>query len=187
MKNTHTQSKQEFYLALALIAIGIGTRLLCNVLGLYNFSAVGATAIFAGAFLRRNKWSYAIPLVATFLTDLVIGLYGTSEMLVVYGSYVAMMLVGSLYAKKPSLLSYVGVALGGSAAFFLVTNFALWPFYAQYPHTFAGVIESYTMALPFYRNSFASDMIFSAILFVGYESAKVFVTRGKQVAAQVGA
>lgn len=181
MKTTITQSKQEFYLAAALVAAGIGTRLLGNALGMYNFSAVGATAIFAGAMLRRSKWSFAIPLLAVFITDIFIGLYDAPQMMIVYGSYLVMMLIGSLYAKKPSLPAYLGVAVGGSLAFFLVTNFALWPFYTQYPHTFAGIIESYTMALPFYRSSFASDMIFSAILFTGYEMAKVFVTKTKSV------
>lgn len=187
MKTSISQSKQEFYLAVVLVAAGIGTRLLANKLGLFNFSAVGATAIFAGAFLRRSKWSYAIPLLAVFVTDLFIGLYDAPQMMVVYGSYVAMILIGSLYAKKPSLLAFTGVAVGGSLAFFLISNFALWPFYAQYPHTIGGVIESYAMALPFYRGTFASDMIFSAILFAGYESAKVFVTRRESIAAGIGA
>lgn len=187
MKISISQSKPEFILAAVLVAVAIGMRVLGNSIGLFNFSAVGATAIFAGAFLRRSKWAYAIPLLAVFLTDLYLGLYDPAQMLVVYGSYVVMILIGSLYAKKPSLLAFTGVAVGGSLAFFLVTNFALWPFYAQYPHTLGGVIESYAMAIPFYRASFASDMIFSAILFAGYESAKVFVSRGKQIAVGVGA
>ena len=83
-----------------------------------------------------------------------------------------------------ALLAVLGIylaALGGSLTFFLVTNFAWWPFYTTlYPHTLGGLLQSYTMALPFYKNSLISDMLFSAVLFGGFEMAKVYLPQGKK-------
>lgn len=179
MKTTNNQTKSEFILAAALVAIGIGTRLLFSSLHIYNFNAVLATTLFAGAFLRRSKWGYIVPLAVMLVTDAFLGFYDAQQMAVVYLSYTAVLVIGALYAKKPSLLGFIGVSVGGSLAFFLVTNFAFMPFYHQYPHTLAGMIESYTLALPFYKNSLMSDLLFSGILFGGFEAAKVFVPNKK--------
>ncbi len=177
MKKLFTQSKPEYLLALALVVIGAGSRLLFNQLGIYNFNAMAATVLFAGAFLQRSKWGLLVPAVMMLATDAIIGFYDAGQMAVVYSSYALLMLVGTLYSKKPSLLGFVGVTLGGSLIYFLITNFALWPFYSQYPHTLSGIIEGYTMALPFYKNSFMSDMLFSAVLFGGFEASKVLVSK----------
>jgi hypothetical protein len=42
------------------------------------------------------------------------------------------------------------------------------------------LINSYTMALPFYKNSLLSDIVFSAVLFGGFEMAKVFLPQPKK-------
>ncbi len=183
MNNTNTQTKSEYILAIALVAIGIGTRLLFSSLHIYNFNAVLATTLFAGAFLRRSKWGYVVPLAVMLLSDAVIVFYDFEQMATVYLSYAVVLLIGALYAKKPSLLGFIGVSVGGSLAFFLVTNFAFLPFYHQYPHTLAGMIESYTLALPFYKNSLMSDLLFSGILFGGFEAAKVFVPKKEMAMA----
>jgi hypothetical protein len=177
MKKLFSQTKPEFLLAMALVVVGISTRLLFYWLGIHNFNALTASVLFAGAYLQRSKWAYAIPLVMLLVTDAVIGFYDAGQMSVVYVSYALTLLIGMLYAKKPSLLAFAGVTLGGTAVFFLVSNFALWPFYNQYPHTFDGIIESYTLALPFVKNSLMSNMLFSAILFGSFEMAKVAVTK----------
>lgn len=43
-----------------------------------------------------------------------------------------------------------------------------------YPHTLEGLIQSYTMALPFFRNSLISDIAYTIILFGGYELIRSF-------------
>jgi hypothetical protein len=66
-------------------------------------------------------------------------------------------------------------------SFFLITNFAWWPFYTTlYPHTLSGLIESYTMGLPFYKYSLISDLLFSAVLFGGFEMAKVYLPKERK-------
>ncbi|MFI5263549.1 MAG: DUF6580 family putative transport protein [Candidatus Kapaibacterium sp.] len=188
MTNTRTkdQSKAEFLLAAGLVIIGIGTRLIFNAIHVYNFNAVIATAVFAGAYLNRNRFGLLVPIVAMIISDAIIGFYDMPYMAVVYGSFILAFFIGRYYSSKPSFLRYILVALGGSLSFFLITNFAWWPFYTTlYPHTIGGLIQSYTMALPFYKNSLTSDLLFSAVLFGGFEMAKVFLPSGaKKLAVQ---
>ncbi|MDP4231187.1 MAG: hypothetical protein Q8916_12370 [Bacteroidota bacterium] len=175
------QSKSEFLLAAGLVVIGIATRLLFNALHVYNFNAVIASAIFAGAYLSRSKYGLLVPMITMFATDAIFKFYDLPFMAVVYGSFILAYFIGTGYSKKPSLLRYIGVTLGGSLVFFIVTNFAWWPFYTTlYPHTIGGLIQSYTMALPFYRNSLLSDLLFTSVLFGGFEMAKVFLPRVKK-------
>ncbi len=184
MKNnilTKDEQKAEFLLAATLVIIGIGTRLLFKAIDIPNFNAVTGTVIFAGAYLSRSKYGILVPFITMFITDAIIGFYDLPYMMVVYGSFGLMFFIARYYSGKPSLLRYILVTLGGSLTFFLVTNFAWWPFYTTlYPHTIGGLIQSYTMALPFYRNSLLSDVLFSAVLFGGFEMAKVFLPTAKK-------
>ena len=58
--------------------------------------------------------------------------------------------------------------MAGSISFYLITNFAEWAFYDLYPHTAAGLIEGYVAAIPFFRNTLASDLLFSVLIFGTY-------------------
>ena len=54
----------------------------------------------------------------------------------------------------------VGIgAVASSISFYLITNFAEWAFYNLYPHTAAGLIEGYVAAIPFFKNTLASDLL----------------------------
>lgn len=179
--NTKDQTKSEFLLAAGLVVIGIATRLVFNAIHVYNFNAVIATAIFAGAYLNRSRFALFVPLIAMILTDAILGFYEFPYMAVVYGSFILAFFIGRVYSAKPSLLRYISVTIGGSLTFFLITNFAWWPFYTtMYPHTISGLIQSYTMALPFYKNSLTSDLVFTGVLFGGFAMAKVFLPSAKE-------
>jgi hypothetical protein len=56
--------------------------------------------------------------------------------------------------------------------FYLVTNFAGWleP-HSLYAHTVDGLLQGYVMAIPFFRNSLAGDLFWTALLFGLYEVA----------------
>jgi hypothetical protein len=180
MNNTYS-NRSEFLLAAALVVIGIATRLVFHALDINNFNAVTATAVFAGAYLTRSRFALLIPIITMLATDAIIGFYDAPYMAVVYGSFMLAFFIGKFYSKKPSYLRYIIVALGGSLSFFLITNFAWWPFYTTlYPHTVGGLIESYTMGIPFYKYSLISDLLFSAMLFGGFEMAKVFLPQPKK-------
>ncbi len=152
-----------------------------------NFTPVGALALFAGAQFR-NRWAaFLAPLAALLLSDtalqLLTGLgwgsgwlaHGTGfypGMWVVYGATAPVTAVGRLLRRHRSAPAVVGGVLTGSVLFFLVTNFAWWADYDLYPHTAAGLLESYAAALPFYRWSLLGDACYGAVLFGGLARAE---------------
>ena len=81
--STKDQTKAEFLLAAGLVIIGIGTRLLFNAIHVYNFNAVIATAVFAGAYLNRNRYGLLVPVVAMVISDAILGFYDAPYMAVV--------------------------------------------------------------------------------------------------------
>src|SRR5689334_13910299 len=98
MKNQNTdQIKSEYYLAGGLVLIGIATRLLFNVIHFYNFNAVVATAIFAGAYLTRSRYGILVPLITMLATDAILGFYDWQQMAVVYGAFIVAIIVGKFY------------------------------------------------------------------------------------------
>lgn len=73
---------------------------------------------------------------------------------------------GSFLNQQTSLTSRIATNLGsglaGAMLFFLVSNFLIWLLgnEVRYPHTWAGLLECYTLAIPFHRNDFLSMLIF---------------------------
>ena len=68
-------------------------------------------------------------------------------------------------------------ALGASVIFFVVTNAAVWAFTPLYAHTLAGLMQSYTMAIPFFKNSLAGDLGYTAVLFGAMELFRYRLTQ----------
>ncbi len=154
-----------------LVVFAIATRIIFNMLHVYNFNAVMAAGLFAGAYLGSKRMGLVIPFIAMLITDAVIGFYDWKLMAVVYGSLAVAVLLGKFYAKDATLLRWIGSVLGGSLTFFVATNFAVWVFGdgTFYPHTLAGLGECFMMGLPFYRNTLLGDLTWSAVLFGSYE------------------
>jgi hypothetical protein len=60
--------------------------------------------------------------------------------------------------------------------FYVVTNFAVWitP-NGLYPHTLDGLIQCYVMALPFFRNDMAGNVLWSATLFGLFDLVQLWI------------
>ncbi len=136
-----------------------------------NVTAVGGLALFSGARLRRG-WAFGVPLLAMALSDLLID-FGSGRpvlspvRLAVYASLLAAVALGRLLRPGAGLARFAGVTLGASTIFFLVTNFAVWlgGYPVLYPHNAAGLLLSYTAALPFFRNEVLGDLAWVGLLF----------------------
>jgi len=132
-----------------------------------NFTPIGAMALFSGAYLgRRGAIALVAPLAALFLSDLVLGFY--HGMATVYFSTALVVLIGWLALRKKSPLRIAGAAVASSILFFVLTNFGMWLSSGFYPLTLAGLEACYVAAIPFFQNTVAGVLIFSAILFVGF-------------------
>lgn len=152
-------------MAYLLILLGTAARLLPHAA---NFTPVGAIGLFGGAQLPK-RLALALPLVAVFISDLVIGFYTWQVMVSVYLGFLVYGLAGLWIRQDYSMRRVVAGTLGASVFFFLVTNAAVWAFTPLYSKTALGLGESYLAALPFFRNSLLGDMFYTASLFGIYE------------------
>ena len=159
------KSTLNLAVATALIGLAVGLRLLPHPA---NFAPVAAVAIFGGAILPR-RLAIWVPLLAMAASDLVIGFYNT--MPVTWGCYALIALASSYWLKKPSVLRGTSLTMSASLFFFVVTNFSVWLWSSMYTHTWSGLILCYSLALPFFRNTALSDIIYTAALFGTYALA----------------
>ena len=131
-----------------------------------NFTPIGAMALFGGAYFGRRALAFAAPLGALLLSDLVIGFH--SGMPYVYGSVALIVLLGWAIARRIALVSVAAAAVASSVMFFIVTNFGTWATGELYPQTVTGLVACYVAAIPFFQNTLAGDLLFSALLFGGF-------------------
>lgn len=151
-----------FILPVTMIVVAALTRLLPHA---PNFTPIGAIALFAGAHLDK-KWRFVVPLGTMFLSDLFLGFHGT--MPYVYGSFILSIFMG-IYLQDKKSVAMIGLSsLLASVLFFLITNFGVWASSKMYTKDLSGLIDAYTLGLPFFRNTLVSDLLFTAVLFYGY-------------------
>lgn len=131
-----------------------------------NFTPVGAMALFGGAYLGRRPLAFAAPLGALLLSDLVLGFY--AGMATVYLATAAAVLIGWALQSRQTVRRVGAAALASSVLFFVVTNFAVWLGSGMYPHSMAGLGDCFAAAVPFFQNSVAGELFYSAILFGGF-------------------
>jgi len=134
-----------------------------------NFTPVGASSIYGGYRLSR-PWNYLAPLLVMTLSDLFLGAHRT--MIYVYLSILLAVWLGERLSTRARPVHVALVALGSSVAFFLITNFGVWKATGLYSHTWGGLINCYVMALPFWRNALAGDLIFTGSFFLLPETAR---------------
>src|SRR5919109_4323128 len=134
----------------------------------HNFTPVLASLLFFGSRMPR-RWLWA-PVAALAVSDVYLNLfhYGyrvTPDLFVTWAWYAGMIWLGSLLQRKQNFVRTASVALAGSISFFLISNFMVWLIWHMYPMTLAGLTRCYAAAVPFFRNQFAGDMIFTAAFF----------------------
>ncbi len=158
--------------ALVLILFAAFSRLVPHA---PNFTPVISIALFAGAYLQK-RFAFLVPLAAMLMSDLIVGFYSPVSMAFVYGSLLLIVAFGVTMNNKVSIMKIGGFSLAGAVLFFMLTNFGVWIVpNSLYPRTFAGLVECYVMAIPFFGNTIYSAVIYSALMFGAYEAAERFV------------
>jgi hypothetical protein len=168
-------------LALVLIGLAAAVRIAPHP---WNFTPVGAMALFSGAVLKDRRLAFAFPLLALFAGDLFVGFYKLSVMLIVYASFFLSVLIGR-WLREHRTVSRISLAtLLGAIQFFLVTNFAAWKFLGGYSHNASGLFTCYIAAIPLFWNTLAGDAAYAALLFGGYALAERLFPALRQPAYQ---
>lgn len=184
-------------LFLGLVVLAVATRLIDHP---WNIAPVGAIALFAGTYVR-NRWAaFVLPIAAMIASDVALGVmrgdpsfYTFHTLLpVVYACYLISVLLGRGVRRTWQvvddqknwgtprralfrILPLAGATLAGSVIFFVVTNFGVWALMQTYPKTWAGLVECFVRALPFFDNTRNGDILFVIALFGGYELAAKYL------------
>lgn len=146
-----------------------------------NFTPIAAIALFGGVMFGKKYIAFIIPLLALFVSDLIIGFH--SSMYAVYLSFAITVLIGMRLRRKLKVFNLIAASLISSSLFFIITNFAAWigsPFYAN---NFAGLMQSYAAGLAFFNdgslgismflNEVTGSLFFNTILFGVYYIAQL--------------
>ena len=192
-------------LILAMIVLAGALRLAPHS---WNFTPVGAIALFSGAMVRDRRLAFLFPLLVMFATDAVIGFNRLSFL--VYASFLFSVLIGrsvagarfslpaqagasarakresepdaDLLPQKYAVLRIGGATLLGAVQFFLITNFGVWVFLNSYPRTAAGLVACYIAGVPFFWNTLAGDAIYATLFFGAFFLAERLAPRLRESA-----
>ena len=158
--------KSEQMIAFLLILAGMAVRLFPHPA---NFTPLTALAIFSGTVLSPGL-ALTVPLIAMMASDLVIGPHGLFWL--TWGSFFLTVWIGFWVRKNQKASTIALGTLAGSVLFFILTNLGVFLLQNMYPKSFSGLLECYTMALPFFRNSFLGDVFYSALFFGIFYAAR---------------
>lgn len=148
-----------------------------------NFTPIGAMALFSGAYVGRRALAFAAPLAALAVSDAVLGFY--SGIAFQYAATALAVAVGIfLLSRSRGALRIGASALASAVLFFAVTNFGVWLGSGMYAHSLAGLAACYAAAIPFFQNSLAGDMFYTALLFGGFALAERLVPAVREGAVQ---
>ena len=167
------------FFILIIIVLAAATRLIPHP---PNFTPIIAMGLFGGAYIHNRSFAVLIPIGAMFLSDLFLGFHGTVYF--VYCSLLLVTILGMLLIKKITIKNCTAAALSSSLLFFLITNFGVWLTSGYYPKNIQGILACYTMALPFLGNTLAGTLLYSSVMFGGYELLKRSVAQSEPESIQ---
>lgn len=149
----------------------------------YNFSPVGAMALFGGTYFANKYLGIVVPLITLWISDLIINniiftqffptftwFYGGFYW--VYGSFILVGCVGWFLKDNVKFWTIPLACLTGSVLFFVFTNFGVWATGSMYPLTLQGLVMCYTAAIPFFGPTILGDILFVVLFFGAFELLK---------------
>ncbi len=151
-----------------------------NFLHAWHFTPLAASLLYFGARgSRRQIW---VPLLLLMATDVILTRFMWKyplnwDTLFIWAWYAAILWLGTGLSGKSSMWRVAVAAAASSVSFFVVSNFAVWAASSMYPKTLAGLVTCYELAVPFFRNTAVSDMVFS-LAFFGLPALKTVLSEG---------
>ena len=148
-----------------------------------GFSPVIAIALFSGMIIKQRNMSFLLPLLALFISDVLIQLLYSQKLFPYAGFYggqwknYLILLSCTLIGWRLKGRNYSSLITGGLAAptiYFLVSNYLVWmnSTEAIYSKSFGGLMTCYEAGLPFYRNSLIATLVFFPVILLSYNYLK---------------
>jgi hypothetical protein len=165
--------------ALAMIVLAAILRIVPHP---WNFTPIGAMALFSGAVVLDRRIAFLFPAATLVVSDIFIG-FSILEPLI-YLSFLVNVFIGLWLRGRRTPVNIGAATLLGAVQFFLVTNFGVWMFLNTFPKTAAGLLTCYAVGAPLFWNTLAGDALFAALLFGGYALAEHYIRRLRETTAQ---
>lgn len=159
-----------------IILLAAISRLLPHV---YNFSPLGAMALFGGAYFGRNALAVIVPVLAFWISDILVTniLYASYSptftwfyegAIFTYLSIAFIALMGMFSLKQVNAMNLIGSSILASTIFFVVSNFGVWASGTMYPQNASGLAACYAAGLPFAWGTYVGDLFYCVALFGTY-------------------
>ena len=159
MKNFHFLIKKDFF-SISLILILAFSRIIPHP---PNFTPIITIAVMSGYLFRNIYLAIAMLLISMLLSDAFIGFYKN-----MFFVYISLIFIVYFFYKIDSKINFKNLflfSIFGSVIFYLISNFGVWYFGGLYEKNFNGLIECYFLAIPFFKNTLISTIIFSYAAF----------------------
>jgi hypothetical protein len=175
MKDTKQHTHTWLLIAGVMILVAAFSRLLPHP---PNFTPIGGMALFAGAVFQRYRFSWMVPFLALWLSDLALNnffyahYYDGFRWFSHWGvllAFALIFLMGRVGIRRWSGGRILALSLAGSVLFFLITNLLVWagPM-SIYTRDLSGLMASYIAGIPFFWNTLAGDLFYNSVLFGGW-------------------
>ncbi len=126
-----------------------------------NFTPILASAIIGPLIINDRLYGAVIPITAMFISDIILGFHSYQFII-----YLTILVVSLISPMKKNYIKFGFLALLASLWFFISTNFAVWLMWDFYPKNIEGLISCYTLALPFFKNTLISTILFTGFFLV---------------------
>lgn len=168
--------KKNILLIIFISAIILAARLIPHT---PNFSPLASVVLFAGVYGSAKKY-LLLPLIALFISDLFLGFYKLEIMVSVYLSFVIIAWLGLWLKKHKHIINIASSTMASALLFFLITNGAVWYFGTWYSHDLSGLLLCYNLAIPFFKSTLLSNLIYSTLLF-GVWELSTYTLKNKKI------
>ena len=126
-----------------------------------NFTPILASAIMAPLLIKDRILGLAIPIIAMFISDTIIGFHPYQFVI-----YFTILTIGLITPIRKNYTILGIMAVGASVWFFIITNYSVWLAWDYYPKSIEGLLTCYTLALPFFKNTLTSTCLFTFLLLI---------------------
>jgi hypothetical protein len=155
-----------------------------------GFSAVGAIALFGGAYFNSNLKSFGFPLAVLLLSDIFIaqtsgygffydGWYWT------YLAFIMMTVASKLLLKRVNAVSFLASVLVITLIHWIVSDISAMYVPGLYPPTFAGYLLCLKEAIPHELKFLLGTLVYGGVMFGAFELLKAKYPALKLVRATV--
>ena len=145
-----------------------------------GFAPQIAMALFAGSISKDKRFAFLFPVLSLFISDLLYQFLYSQGLSTIKGFYhgqwqnylliASITIIGFFINKNKIAQIFIG-SLAGAVYFFLISNFMVWIGGGwdinnqPYPRSFSGLMLCFSEALPFFKWSVLSTLLFNGVFF----------------------